>query len=337
LNLINQSSIVEIIKFKYEVSKIMFDPTDKSNHFNENTPAIDLNLLQRLISQQAERHPLFENIAILGCGYVGSALAEHWQEQGHFVTGTTTNRKREFLLAEAVSKVVVMNGNDFTAVHSLLQGQNTVVVSVAPTGSQEANTAIYETTYIDTAKNLAIALSQNPQVKQVIYLSSCSVYGDRQGEWVSETTSIDPPEYKSQIICEAEQIILQAATDRQKVCVFRLGGIYGPDRELVRMFGGLAGMTMPGKGDRFVNWIHRDDIIGAIEFARSNGLDGIYNLVDDSQMTIKEQIERVCNRYNLPLPNWDTSKLSLQRKSLQVSNHKLKAAGYDLIHPQLLV
>jgi nucleoside-diphosphate-sugar epimerase len=315
----------------------MFDPTDKSNSLNENTPAIDMNLLQQLINQQAERHPLFENITILGCGYVGTALAEYWQEQGHLVTGTTTSRAREFLLAEAVSKVVVMKGNDFTAMHSLLQGQNTVVVSVAPTGTQEVDAATYEKTYLDTAKNLVLALSDNPQVKQVIYLSSCSVYGDRQGAWVDETTPIDPPEYKSQVICEAEQLILQAATDRQKVCVFRLGGIYGPDRELVRMFGGLAGMTMPGKGDRFVNWIHRDDIVSAIEFARSNSLDGIYNLVDDSQMTIKEQIERVCDRYNLPPANWDNSKLSLQRKSLQVSNQKLKTAGYNLIHPQLLV
>jgi nucleoside-diphosphate-sugar epimerase len=315
----------------------MFNPTDKSNPFNENTPAIDMHLLQQLISQQAERHPLFENITILGCGYVGSALAEHWQEQGHFVTGTTTSRAREFLLAEAVSKVVVMSGDNFKAIHSLLQGQNTLVVSVAPSGAWEADMATYQTTYLDTAKNLVLALSQNPQIKQVIYLSSCSVYGDRQGEWVNETTPIDSLESKSQIIYEAEQIILQAATDRQKVCVFRLGGIYGPDRELVRMFGGLAGMTMPGKGDRFVNWIHRDDIIGAIEFARSNGLDGIYNLVDDSQMTIKEQIKCVCDRYNLPPANWDTSKLSLQRKSLQVSNQKLKTAGYDLIHPQLLV
>jgi nucleoside-diphosphate-sugar epimerase len=314
----------------------MYNPTDRNSSFDDN-PAIDMNLLQRLISQQAERHPLFENMTILGCGYVGSALAEYWQEQGHFVTGTTTSHERSGVLAAAVSKVVVMNGNDFTAVQSLLEGQNTIVVSVAPTGSQEANATTYETTYLDTAKNLAIALSQNPQVKQVIYLSSCSVYGDRQGEWVNETTEIDPLEYKSQIVYEAEQIILQAATDRQQVCVLRLGGIYGPDRELVRMFGGLAGMTMPGKGDRFVNWVHRDDIIGAIEFARSNGLAGIYNLVDDSQMTIKEQIKRVFDRYNLPPVNWDSSKFSLQRKSLQVSNQKLKAAGYALIHPQLLV
>jgi NAD dependent epimerase/dehydratase family enzyme len=154
---------------------------------------------------------------------------------------------------------------------------------------------------------------------------------------VDETSSVSPLDYKSQIIYESEKTILQAANEHQKVCVLRLGGIYGPGRELVSMFGDLAGMTIPGKGDRFINWVHRDDIIGAIDFIRLNELGGIYNLVDDSQMTVKEQVKLVCSSYNLPLVNWDSSKLGTQRKSLQVSNDKLKAAGYELIHPQLLV
>jgi nucleoside-diphosphate-sugar epimerase len=314
----------------------MYDSADRNSPFDENVPAMDMSLLQQLIGQHAQRHPLFENITILGCGYVGTALAEYWQEQGHLVTGTTTSPDRLALLSETVSTAVVMKGNDLR-VSSVLEDRNTLVVSVAPTGFQAADEASYAETYLATARNLANALSDADNIKQVIYLSSCSVYGDRQGAWVEETTPIDSLEHKSQLIYEAEQTILQAATDRQKVCVLRLGGIYGPGRELVSMFGGLAGMTMPGKGDRFINWIHRDDIVGAIEFARLNELNGIYNLVDDSQLTIKEQVERVCDRYHLPPVHWDAAKLSLQRKSLQVSNQKLKAAGYDLIHPQILV
>lgn len=310
---------------------------DRNNPFGENVPALDMALLSKLIGQQAPCRPILENSAILGCGYVGSALADYWQEQGHFVTGTTTSAERVAPLAEIVSKTVLMKGNDLAAVYSLLEGQDTLVVSVAPTGFQEVDESTYETTYLTTAKNLVTALSQAANVKQVIYLSSCSVYGDRQGEWVDETSQIHPSEHKSQVIYDAEKIILQAANEHQKVCVLRLGGIYGPERELVNMFGGLAGMTMPGKGDRFINWIHRDDIIGAIEFARLNELNGIYNLVDDSQLTIKEQVKRVCSYYDLPPVYWDASKLSVQRKSLQVSNQKIKAAGYELIHPQLLV
>ena len=315
----------------------MYNPIDRNNPFDEHIPTIDMDLLQRLIGKQSRHRPIFENIAILGCGYVGGTLADYWQDRGHCVTGTTTSRSRGAALAETVSKAVVMKGNDLNALHSLLEGQDTLVVSVAPTGSQEAAASTYETTYLETAKNLVIALSDAPNIKQVVYLSSCSVYGDRQGEWVDETAEIDPLDRKSQVIYEAEQIILKAANDSQKVCILRLGGIYGPGRELVNMFGGLAGMTMPGKGDRFINWIHRDDIINAIEFARSNELDGIYNLVDDSQLTVKEQVKRVCDAYRLPPVHWDASKFSPPRKSLQVNNHKLKAAGYDLIHPQIIV
>jgi nucleoside-diphosphate-sugar epimerase len=315
----------------------MYNPIDRNNPFDEQIPALDMDLLQKLISQQSRHRPIFENIAILGCGYVGSTLADYWQDQGHFVTGTTTSKHRVAALTETVSKAVVMNGNDLIAVYSLLEGQDTLVVSVAPTGSQEAAATTYETTYLDTAKNLVIALSDAPNIRQVVYLSSCSVYGDRQGEWVDETANINLLDQKSQVIYEAEQIILQAANESQKVCVLRLGGIYGPGRELVNMFGGLAGMTMPGKGDRFINWVHRDDIVSAIEFARLNELDGIYNLVDDSQLTVKEQVKLVCARYGLPPVTWDASKLSPPRKSLQVSNQKLKAVGFDLIHPQLFV
>jgi nucleoside-diphosphate-sugar epimerase len=315
----------------------MTNSIDRNNPFDESIPTLDMDLLSKLIRQQAQSRAIFENVAILGCGYVGGALADFWQEKGHFVTGTTTSRERVASLSQIVSKAVLMRGDNLSAVYSLLQGQDTLVVSVAPTGFQQADEATYETTYITTTKNLVKALGEAPNVTRIIYLSSCSVYGDRQGEWVDETSQIDPFDHKSQVLYEAEQTILQAANDRQKVCVLRLGGIYGPGRELIDMFGGLAGTTMPGKGDRFVNWIHRDDIIGAIEFLRINEIEGIYNLVDDSQLTIKEQVKLVCSSYGLSPVHWDSTKVSLQRKSLQVSNQKLKSAGFDLIHPRLLV
>jgi nucleoside-diphosphate-sugar epimerase len=315
----------------------MYDSPDKNNPFGEPSSALDMDLLSKLIRQQTQSRPLFENIAILGCGYVGSAVAEYWQDRGHDVTGTTTSRERVAALAGIVSKAVLMKGDDLPAVQSLLEDRTTLVVSVAPTGFQAPTETTYADTYITTTQNLVEALAQAPNVKQIIYLSSCSVYGDRQGEWVDETARIEPLEHNSHVLHQSEQIILQAASHDQKVCVLRLGGIYGPDREIVSMFGGMAGMTMPGKGDRFINWIHRDDIVGAIEFARLNELEGIYNLVDDSQLTIKEQVKLVCSAYGLPPVQWDASQLSIQRKSLKVSNQKIKAAGYDLIHPQLLV
>ena len=130
---------------------------------------------------------------------------------------------------------------------------------------------------------------------------------------------------------------MQANKENQKVCILRLGGIYGPGRELIRMYGGLAGMILPGKGDCVINWIHRDDIVNAIEFARTKELEGIYNLVDDSQLTVREQLERVCYKYRLPPVYWDSSQPGRRGNSARISNQKLKAAGYQLVHTQLLV
>ncbi len=315
----------------------MHNSINENSSFENNVPKLDMAQLQQILRQQAQCRPLFENITILGCGYVGSALADYWQEQGHFVTGTTTSWQRVAPLSELVSQVVLIKGDDPSAMESLVQGQDTIVVSVAPTGSQGANEDGYSNTYLSTAKNLVKALEQTPRVKQIIYLSSCSVYGDRQGNWVDESATIVPQDHRSQVLYEAEQILLQANKENQKVCILRLGGIYGPGRELIGMYGGLAGMIMPGKGDRVINWIHRDDIVRAIEFARLNELEGIYNLVDDSQLTLREQVERVCYKYSLPSVYWDSSQFNRRGNSLRISNQKLKAAGYQLVHPQLLV
>ena len=315
----------------------MTQPID-TNPSSEPTPELDMDYLQSLIRQQAERSSLYENMAIIGCGYVGSALADYWHQRGHIVTGTTTSTIRLSTLQPVTSRVALLSGNDLEAVQSLIQDQDTVVVSVAPKGSRAVDSNIYAQTYLSTAKTLVKALNQAPGVKQLIYLSSCSVYGDRQGRWVDETTPVAALDPYSQILQEAEDILLRTVGTEYRTCILRLGGIYGPGRELVNMFGGLSGLTLPGSGDRITNWAHLDDIIAGIEFARDNQLQGIYNLVDDSQLTIRQLIELVCARYSLPSVRWDSSQVNkTRRSSLRVSNQKLKVTGFSLIHPKVVL
>ncbi len=301
---------------------------------NAGSLELGISKLQGILRQQTRRYPAGENIAIIGCGYVGTALAAQWQLQGHFVTGTTTRPERATALQTTVGRVAVIKGEDIEAVRTVVRDQDTIVVSVAPTSSYAVGADVYETVYLETARNLAKAISQSSEAQQIVYLSSGSVYGDRSGGWVDESTPVAPTTSRSQVLYEAEQTLLAAASDRHKVCILRLGGIYGPGRELVGMFGGLAGTTLPGTGDRVINWIHRDDILSAIEFARARQLQGIYNLVDDAELTVRGLIELMCRQYDLPNVSWDSSQPTTPRSSLRVSNRKLKAAGYKLRYPQ---
>jgi len=268
------------------------------------------------------------NAVILGCGYVGRSLAPRWR-QTMTVTATTTTVERLAELQPLADHAVVVKGNDQAAVRSLLQNQQVLLVSV---GAPNANA--YEETYLHTAKTLVAALKSS-SVQQVIYTGSYAVYGDRGGEWVDETTPVMPINPKAEILAETEQVLLSAAHDSLKVCILRLGGIYGAGRELIKIFQGSAGSVRAGTGEEASNWIHIDDIVGAIAFAQQHHLSGIYNLVGTVPLTTKELLDRVLTAHNLPLATWDGSQSSTRSYNARVSNQKLRDAGYKFIYPEI--
>nr|MDJ0677569.1 NAD-dependent epimerase/dehydratase family protein [Calothrix sp. MO_167.B42] len=194
-------------------------------------------------------HSSLEKIAIVGCGYAGAAISRYWyQQKGHSVTSTTTRQERVTELKEIATQVAVMKGDNFQAVRSLLQNQDTVILSIAPISDRQVDAEIYRETYIPTANNLVAVLKETPSVKQLVYLSSCSVYGNKKGEWVDETSPVDTNGEYNQVLCEMEQLLLNSVSEEIKVSILRLGGIYGPKRELTKRFGRIAGKTIPGSG-----------------------------------------------------------------------------------------
>jgi nucleoside-diphosphate-sugar epimerase len=272
------------------------------------------------------------NVAIIGCGYVGCAVAQYWQQNMSFVvTATTTTPERVPELQTVAQQVVVVQGNDSDLLKSVLRNQDVVLLSV---GAKSAD--VYEETYLHTAQTLVSVLKQIPSVQQLIYTGSYAVYGDRNGAWVDEESLIAPAHQNGQILSDTEQVLLSASSENLRVCILRLGGIYGPGRELVKIFGRYAGTTRPGNGKDTTNWIHLDDIIGGIRFARRNRLQGIYNLVDDAHLTTGELLARVCETHNLPKVKWDSSQESKRPYNAKVSNKKIKDAGYKFIHPQMI-
>lgn len=268
------------------------------------------------------------NAAILGCGYVGQAVARLWMSQGIDVTATTTSPERVEDLQKLATAVQVVDGSDTKGIATLLRGQDTLLICVGA-GRQ----ASYEEVYLNTAKTVVESLKQAPGLKQIIFTSTYSVYGNYEGAWVREDDPAKPATDNGQIMLETEQTLLNAATGDRAVCIFRLGGIYGPGRELAKIYSRAAGQTRPGSGHEGSNWIHLDDIVGAIAFAQAHHLSGLYNLVQDEILTVRELIDRVCTANNLDPVQWDPSQPSARPYNVRVSNQKLKAAGYEFRHP----
>ncbi len=277
------------------------------------------------------------NTIIIGCGYVGGAVAQHWQSLGRVMTATTTTPERIAELEQIVQRAVVLEGVDEQTLESVLQDQQTVYLSVAPTASQQVDADGYEKTYLQTAKSLVSALRKAPNVKQLIYTSSSAIYGDSQGGWVDEASAVLSSNRHAEILLETEQVLLSASSPALSVCILRLGAIYGPEREIGTRFAKLAGTTRSGTGDYFTNWVHLDDIVSVSEFALDRHLQGIYNVVSDGPVTVRELFERVCHRFELPPVEWDASDLEDQPSDRRISNQKLKQAGYQFLHPTVEV
>ena len=266
-------------------------------------------------------------VAIIGCGYVGSAIARHWQAQRLRVLATTTRAERVDELGAISHQVAVVRGDEVDRLQALLEQQTTVLLCV---GSKRG--ASYSETYLNTAQTLAAVLPQT-QVQQLIYTSTCSVYGQHNGAWVTETTPVTPSTDNGQIIVQAEQTLNSSATPQRKVCILRLGGIYGPGRTLERIYSRMAGSTRPGRGQEYSNWVHLDDIVGAIAWARQHQLSGTYNIVQDEIPSVRDLVSRVCHRYNLAPVNWDEHQPSSRRYNVRAANDKIKQTGYTFQRP----
>ncbi|HSW73503.1 MAG TPA: SDR family oxidoreductase [Chlamydiales bacterium] len=270
-----------------------------------------------------------KQIAIIGCGYVGTELAKQLGKKGFFVTCTTRNKKKLSSLNKVAQHSAICRGSDEKEVAQIIKDQDVIVVTVSA-DSMDA----YKDTYLRTAQTLRHFALEKKKPKTLIYTSSTAVYGDQNGYWVDENSPLSSDSDPIKVLIETEDTFLSLAKLGWKVCVLRLGEIYGPKRDLVRKVKDLQDHVVPGKGDTYTNMVHLQDIVGAADYAITHSLEGVYNLADDDHPIRKDLFEKVAEAHRLKKPVWDPHlTMKLTRGNKRVSNHKIKSAGYVLKYP----
>ena len=108
-----------------------------------------------------------------------------------------------------------------------------LVYCVAAGQSDEAG---YRAAYVDGLQRVLDWLAQSGQrPRRLLFVSSTSVYGQQQGEWVDETSPALAEGFSGRILREAEQLALGSGIPAS---VVRLSGIYGPGRSAFdKLFG----------------------------------------------------------------------------------------------------
>ncbi len=236
-------------------------------------------------------------IVIVGCGYVGQALGEALIAAGHDVTGTTTSPERVADLAASGIEPQVLDVHDAERLTDLFRGVHTVFATLAAGRNGD-----YQRTYAEGLDHVTEAC-RSGGVGRLVYTSSTRVYAQDDGSVVDESSPTVPKGANGAALLTAERAVLGFASD---LCgtVVRLGGIYGPDRDLTQRIRRAAG-TRRSDGRHLVNLIHRDDIVSALTKVLQHPYHGALNLVDDNPMPRQDLYDGVLRQLGLEPVTWD--------------------------------
>jgi nucleoside-diphosphate-sugar epimerase len=257
------------------------------------------------------------------------ALGERLSAAGHEVHGLRRQLDggaREELGRAGIQPVCA----DITSMESLERVPADFDWVVNTVSSARGGSEVYREVYYNGMRNL-IDWLRPWKLKKFVYTSSTSVYAQKDGGWVDESSAAEPPTETGRWLVKAERLLQEESQRGFPAVILRVGGIYGPDRgHLFQQY--LKGEAqLSGDGSRWINMVHRDDVAAAIESALQSGQPGeIYNVVDNESVTQRTFFEWLSVELHRPMPPCGDPKGSVNSKRAithkRVSNQRLREA-----------
>lgn len=267
------------------------------------------------------------SVVIAGCGDVGSRLASQLLAAGWEVHGLRRNVSR---LPEGVIGIAGDLFKKDCPDTWPIGGVDYLVYCAAATDHDEAG---YRKAYVEGLQHVLEWLDDyGQQPKQLVFVSSSSVYGQQNGEWVDETSPTQALGYSGQVMLEAEQVAFDSDIPATTV---RLTGIYGPGREWL-LSQVRQGYRVAVEPPLYGNRIHVDDAAGLLAFLlqhveQGGSLDKVYIGVDDAPAPLAEVVGWL--REYLGVTEWAEDASVRRAGSKQCSNARAKALGWTPTYP----
>jgi nucleoside-diphosphate-sugar epimerase len=261
-----------------------------------------------------------KHLLSFGHGFSARALTPLLLDQGFAITGTTrSDDKAKALKATGVTPKI-WPGADL---REELASATHLLISAAPgaDGDPVLNALREDVT------------EHAPNLEWVGYLSTTGVYGDANGDWVDESSPLNPATKRGQMRVMAE-------ADWQSIAnlplhIFRLAGIYGPGRGPFSKVRAGTARRIIKKGQVFSR-IHVEDIaqILAASIARPNP-GAIYNMCDDDPAPPQDVIAHAAELLGMPLPpevDFETAEMTPMARSFYAESKRVRN---DLIKSEL--
>jgi len=263
---------------------------------------------------------------ILGCGFSGSFFAKTIRKLGY--TALTSSRSEN----KDPNSFVFNSEKNIVPDKKIFDGVTHILSCIPP----------------DINGNDPVLCNLQGHLKSlslewVGYLSTTGVYGNTEGDWVSEIDKPNPLQKRSHRRLNCEKEWIQSGLPVQ---IFRLPGIYGPGRSTFEAIKNQK-IRVISKKDQIFSRIHVADITNAIIYLLKNKntleFHQIINIADDKPCSQIEVIQYCYELLGLKMPKpklfEDVKKeLSPIAQSFWMENRKVsnkllcKTLGYKLIY-----
>lgn len=255
---------------------------------------------------------MIKTISILGSGWLGFPLAEHFASNGNHVKSSTTSKNRlQELSSLRIEAFILDIGQLPSHLHAFLKA-NVLIINIPSKN-------------IDEFKNL-IKEIEISEIEKVLFVSSTSVYKNENKtlfESDAEESTISP-------LLEIENLFRK--NSNFKTTIVRFGGLIGYSRNPGRFFKKGSLVHDPESN---VNLIHRDDCINIIScIVEQEVWDEVFNCCADTHPTKREYYTQAAKKSGFPAPNFAESDA---RSFKIISNQKVKRIlHYEFLHPDLM-
>lgn len=267
-------------------------------------------------------------ILILGCGFLGQVVAQRLTFRGIPVTGTTRTFEHLTVIRTRGADPLQFDGQDLSGVARAATRARSVVMSIPPEVDGDLDKRLVD-------------LLASQRIESAVYVSSTSVYGDRQGDKTVESDPVAPDSPKGRARVAAEDVWRTAPFP---TAIIRPAGIYGPGRSLMhRMAAGKYRLVAGGQA--VTNRIHVADLATLVVAALEKPVAGATYVGSDLAPTPQaEVVDFICGLTGWERPpemtlaearvrlDKDTLGMFVQSKRIDPSQ-TLAALGVKLKYP----
>ncbi|AKK20312.1 NAD-dependent epimerase/dehydratase family protein [Candidatus Liberibacter africanus] len=272
------------------------------------------------------------HLMIFGAGYTGKFIADEALQAGIHTSGTTRSVSNfPELQNKGISSFVFANQKIDTALREKLYYTTHIVQCIKPGNAGDP---------------CIISMGEDfhrlvPHLKWIGYLSSTSVYGNREGQWVNENSFIHPISCIATQRVNAEKMWLSITKKLNiKVAILRLSGIYGPQRNPFITIKQKKSLRLI-KQNQVFNRIRVEDIARSVIFLINNHLGGIFNISDDEPAPPQNIIMEAASLMEISPPPekyfniTDISPITrfFYADNKRISNAKIKSLGFHFLYP----